>query len=94
MKSLRYCFRGGVLLAFGSGVLALSHAAPGPTSASPQTTNTVSVLTAEQVVQILDESVEWYGTLTTQQQVATQPSDLIVAPGTHSVFKYSSRVLF
>jgi Mechanosensitive ion channel len=78
MKSWRYCFRGGVLLALGCGVLALSRAAPAPTSASPQTSNTVSVLTAEQVIQILDESVEWYRTLTAQQQVATQPSDLLI----------------
>ena len=77
MKTVRYCFRRGVAVAFGCGVLALSHAAPAPSSASPQT-NTVSVLTAEQVIQILDESVEWYRTLTAQQQVAAQPSDLLV----------------
>jgi small-conductance mechanosensitive channel len=38
----------------------------------------VSVLTAEQVIQILDETVEWYRTLGTQQQNATQPSDLLI----------------
>jgi len=38
----------------------------------------VSVLTAEQVVQILDETVDWYRTLGTQQQNATQPSDLLI----------------
>jgi small-conductance mechanosensitive channel len=38
----------------------------------------VSVLTAEQVIQILDETVDWYRTLGTQQQNATQPSDLLI----------------
>jgi small-conductance mechanosensitive channel len=38
----------------------------------------VSVLTGEQVVQILDETVDWYRTLGTQQQHATQPSDLLI----------------
>ncbi len=38
----------------------------------------VSILTADQVVQILDETVDWYRTLGTQQQNATQPSDLLI----------------
>ncbi len=69
--------RYGVLLALGCCVLALDGAASATMPAAPQATNTVSVLTAEQVIQILDESVEWYRTLTAQQQVATQPSDLL-----------------
>ncbi|MEP6546036.1 MAG: mechanosensitive ion channel domain-containing protein [Gammaproteobacteria bacterium] len=40
--------------------------------------NRVSVLTGEQVIQILDETVDWYRTLGTQQQNATQPSDLLI----------------
>jgi len=36
------------------------------------------VLTAEQVIKILDETVDWYRTLGTQQQNATQPSDLLI----------------
>jgi small-conductance mechanosensitive channel len=36
------------------------------------------VLRAEQVVQILDETLDWYRTLGTQQQSATQPSDLLI----------------
>jgi hypothetical protein len=35
-------------------------------------------LTAPQVVQILDDTVDWYRTLGTQQQNATQPSDLLI----------------
>lgn len=37
-----------------------------------------SVLSAEQVIQILDETVDWYRTLGTQQQNATRPSDLLI----------------
>src|SRR5258708_17329119 len=52
-----------------------SAAAP---SAGSTSTPRVSVLTGEQVVQILDETVDWYRTLGTQQQNATQPSDLLI----------------
>ena len=38
----------------------------------------MSVLTGEQVIQILDETVDWYRTLGTQQQNATQPSDVLI----------------
>src|ERR1700674_5173516 len=38
----------------------------------------VAILTADQVIQILDETVDWYRTLGTQQQNATQPSDLLI----------------
>jgi hypothetical protein len=38
----------------------------------------ISVLTGAQVIQILDDTVEWYRALGTQQQNATQPSDLLI----------------
>ena len=38
----------------------------------------VSPLTAEQLIEILDETVDWYRTLGLQQQSATQPSDLLL----------------
>src|SRR5215475_13669914 len=38
----------------------------------------VSVLTGDQVVKILDDTVDWYRTLGAQQQSATQPSDLLI----------------
>jgi small-conductance mechanosensitive channel len=38
----------------------------------------VSVLTGDQVIQILDDTVDWYRTLGTQQQNASQPSDLLI----------------
>jgi len=37
-----------------------------------------SVLTGDQVIQILDETVDWYRTLGAQEQSATQPSDLLI----------------
>src|SRR5712675_2321151 len=53
-------------------------AEPNDPSAGGASTARVSVLTGEQVVQILDETVDWYRTLGTQQQNATQPSDLLI----------------
>lgn len=35
-------------------------------------------MTGDQVVQILDDTVDWYRTLGAQQQAATQPSDLLI----------------
>jgi small-conductance mechanosensitive channel len=52
-----------------------SGAAPASTAASP---SHVSVLNGDKVVQILDETVDWYRTLGAQQQTATQPSDLLI----------------
>jgi small-conductance mechanosensitive channel len=40
--------------------------------------SSASVLAAPQVIQILDDTVEWYRTLGTQQQNASQPSDLLI----------------
>jgi small-conductance mechanosensitive channel len=55
------------------------HAADpsGPRATAPPNAR-VSVLTGEQVIQILDETVDWYRTLGTQQQSVTQPSDLLI----------------
>jgi small-conductance mechanosensitive channel len=55
------------------------HAADPSGSTATATPNArVSVLTGEQVIQILDETVDWYRTLGTQQQSVTQPSDLLI----------------
>lgn len=68
------------LLAVVSLCIGRSHAAAEPNhpSAAGAPTARVSVLTGEQVIQILDETVDWYRTLGTQQQNATQPSDLLI----------------
>jgi len=69
---------GGAADAADPGNPAAPVAAPKPTAAGPAPANRVSVLTGEQVIQILDETVDWYRTLGTQQQNATQPSDLLI----------------
>ena len=51
---------------------------PGISTAGAAPESHVSVLTGTQVVQILDDTVDWYRTLGTQQQNATQPSDLLI----------------
>jgi small-conductance mechanosensitive channel len=43
-----------------------------------QTPESRAVMTGDQVVRILDETVDWYRTLGAQQQSATQPSDLLI----------------
>jgi small-conductance mechanosensitive channel len=67
-------FKGTVYLALSAvltGVVAAQDAQP----ARPDSR---AVMTGEQVVQILDETVDWYRTLGVQQQSATQPSDLLI----------------
>jgi len=58
-------------------VAAVGFAAAEPAAAPVKPTH-VSVLTGEQVIQILDETVDWYRTLGAQEQSATQPSDLLM----------------
>src|SRR3982074_2244678 len=61
---------------------ASAHAAVSPdSSAGAAPDSHASVLTADQVIQILDDTVDWYRTLGTQQQNATQPSDLLILFG-------------
>ena len=50
----------------------------GAACAADQPSARVSVLSGEQVIKILDETVDWYRTLGTQQQYATQPSDFLI----------------
>jgi small-conductance mechanosensitive channel len=54
--------------------LAADQAAPKPFDPLTQR----AVMTGDQVVQILDQTVDWYRSLGTQQQAATQPSDLLI----------------
>jgi len=63
------------------GFLALDAGAAEQTTAASATApegESRAVMTVEQVVQMLDETVDWYRTLGTQQQEATQPSDLLI----------------
>jgi len=47
-------------------------------SPDPAVSAHVAVLTGDQVVRILDETVDWYRTLGNQQQAANQPSELLI----------------
>src|SRR5690242_12117006 len=60
---------------FGPALLAALSSA---SASGPAPLANVSVLTGDQVVQILDDTVDWYRTLGAQQQSATQPSDLLI----------------
>ena len=59
-------------------LLAVPFLVSGAEPAAPVKPAHVSVLTGDQVIQILDETVDWYRTLGAQQQSATQPSDLLI----------------
>ena len=54
------------------------HAAEETPAPQPQPQTSRAVMTVEQVVQLLDETVDWYRTLGMQQQASTQPSDLLI----------------
>src|SRR5580693_640125 len=67
--------RGALILASALGAATAAE----PSGSAPQATpGKVSVLSGAQVIQILDDTVEWYRALGTQQENATQPSDLLI----------------
>ena len=67
------------ILLIAGALIDTSIAADVPGAAPPtQTTPSRAVMTGEQVIRILDETVDWYRTLGAQQQWATQPSDLLI----------------
>ncbi len=68
--------RAAVVLSLWVGAALAATTSSAPSTAVPD--SRLSVLSAEQVIQILDETVDWYRTLGTQQQNATQPSDLLI----------------
>src|SRR5690349_23731085 len=62
-----------------TGLLALAaQAAEAPDPQPAAASDSRAVMTGDQVVQILDETVDWYRMLGIQQQAATQPSDLLI----------------
>ncbi len=73
MPTLRYL----ALTTLLSATLSVCLAADSPTPAAT-TEITRAVMSGEQVVEILDETVAWYRTLGAQEQSATQPSDLLI----------------
>src|SRR5688572_24569813 len=55
-----------------------AHAADAPTQPEASAAQPRAVMTSDQVVQVLDETVDWYRTLGAQQQASRQPSDLLI----------------
>ena len=56
-----------------------SHAqAPAENESAAEPLVSRAVMTSDQVIRILDETVDWYRMLGVQQQSATQPSDLLI----------------
>ena len=56
-----------------------SSAAEGaPAQASPAAPGAAALMTGPQVIQVLDQTIDWYRTLGIQQQVSTEPSDLLI----------------
>ncbi len=47
-------------------------------AAAPAAPSAVAPMTGQQVIQILDQTIDWYRTLGIQQQAASEPSDLLI----------------
>jgi small-conductance mechanosensitive channel len=58
--------------------VAVSPVAASPVAASPVAAAAVVSMTGPQVIQVLDQAIDWYRTLGIQQQVSTEPSDLLI----------------
>jgi small-conductance mechanosensitive channel len=63
------------------GTVKTGTVAPGAASvstATPAAAPVAALMTAPQVIQLLDQTIDWYRTLGVQQQVANEPSDLLI----------------
>src|ERR1700730_9667355 len=60
-------------------VLPAPHApaAASAAGASPAALAVAAPMTGAQVIQMLDQAIDWYRTLGVQQQIANEPSDLL-----------------
>lgn len=56
---------------------AVAHG-PAARAAEPPAPESRAVMSAAQVIEVLDETVDWYRMLGTQQQAAAQPSELLI----------------
>src|SRR5688500_4919051 len=68
----------GVRMGMAAFVASFAWAAEAPVEPAARPVESRAVMTGDQVVQILDETVDWYRTLGAQQQQAGQPSDLLI----------------
>src|SRR5229473_1437374 len=49
-----------------------------PVEAPPAAPGAAAPMTGTQVIQVLDQTIDWYRTLGIQQQVSNEPSDLLI----------------
>jgi small-conductance mechanosensitive channel len=52
--------------------------AASPAAASPAAPGVTAPMTGPQVIQVLDQTIDWYRTLGIQQQASSEPSDLLI----------------
>jgi small-conductance mechanosensitive channel len=69
-----------MLLPLNASVAAAAQSAGAPV-ASPPAPAMVAPMTGQQIIQVLDQTLDWYRTLGIQQQAATEPSDLLILFG-------------
>ena len=65
------------LLAMNAPVSAVAQAAGAP-AAPPTAPVAVAPMTGQQVIELLDQTIDWYRTLGIQQQAANEPGDLLI----------------
>jgi small-conductance mechanosensitive channel len=75
---MRHSLRTTLLVLLGPLLAAAGNPPTAPQAAAASPERHISPITAEQLVEILDQTVDWYRTLGLQQQSATQPSDLLL----------------
>ena len=75
LRTLAILLTAGALL---DGAIAADTPASSKATPPAEALTSRAVMTGDQVVRILDETVDWYRTLGAQQQAATQPSDLLI----------------
>jgi small-conductance mechanosensitive channel len=66
---------GGAALAL---ILSLSAAAPARAQSVVEPANPAALMTGPSIIQMLEQTIEWYRTLGVQQQAANDPSDLLI----------------
>ena len=57
---------------------AMPTQAAAPAKIAPASSSGAPPMTAPQVIQVLDQTIDWYRTLGIQQQAASEPSDLLI----------------
>ncbi len=55
-----------------------ASAAPATSAAVPAAPAVAAPMTGPQIIQLLDQTIDWYRTLGIQQQAANEPSDLLI----------------